>query len=280
MIWKCGRWQFDLSNRVLVMGIINVTPDSFSDGGRFCSVHEAVSRGVRMVEEGADILDIGGESTRPGSEPVDQAAELSRVIPVVARLAELTTVPISVDTTKAEVARQAVDVGAAIINDISALTMDPAMLETALGCAAGVVLMHMKGEPRTMQKEPEYQDVVAEVRGYLSERMDAVQAAGLAAERIVLDPGIGFGKTFEHNLALFRRMGELATLPRPLLVGPSRKAFIGRILDLPPALRVEGTAAAVTASIMAGARVVRVHDVRSIARVARVAEALASWQTA
>lgn len=280
MIWKCGRWQFDLSNRVLVMGIINVTPDSFSDGGRFCSVHEAVSRGVRMVEEGADILDIGGESTRPGAEPVDLAAELSRVIPVVERLAALTTVPISVDTTKAEVARQAVDVGAAIINDISALTMDPAMMETALGCAAGVVLMHMKGEPRTMQKEPEYQDVVAEVRDYLSERMDAVQAAGLAAERIVLDPGIGFGKSFEHNLALFRRMGELATLPRPLLVGPSRKAFIGRILDLPPALRVEGTAAAVTASIMAGARVVRVHDVRSIARVVRVAEALAPWQTA
>lgn len=278
LIWKCARQSFDLSHRVLVMGIVNVTPDSFSDGGRFCSVHEAVSQGVRLVEEGADILDIGGESTRPGAEPVPLNTELARVIPVVERLAALTQVPISIDTTKAKVAQQALAAGATIINDISALSQDPAMLETAAHCDAGLVLMHMKGEPRSMQQDPHYDDVVAEVRDYLSDRLEAVKAAGIDLQRVVLDPGIGFGKTFDHNLELFRRMGELAMLPRPLLVGPSRKAFLGRILDLPPALRVEGTAAAVTASIMAGARIVRVHDVRSIARVTRVAEALAPWQ--
>jgi dihydropteroate synthase len=246
------------------MGIINVTPDSFSDGGRYCSVHEAVSRGLRM--------------TRPGAEPIDLSAELARVIPVVERLASLTSIPISIDTTKAEVARRALEVGASIINDISALTKDPAMIEIAASSDAGLVLMHMRGEPRSMQQDPEYTDVVAEVGDYLRERLEAVQVAGIDVERIVLDPGIGFAKTFEHNLELFRRMGELAALPRPLLVGPSRKAFLGKILDLPPALRVEGTSAAVAAAIMAGARIVRVHDVRSIARVVRVAEALAPWQ--
>lgn len=279
MIWQCGDHRFDLSRRVLVMGIVNVTPDSFSDGGRFCNVDDAVSHGLRLVEEGADILDVGGESSRPGSEPVDVKNELARVMPVVERLAETTRAAISIDTTKAEVARRTVAVGASIVNDISAMTMDPAMTEAVASTNAGVVLMHMLGQPRTMQQEPVYQDVVAEVADYLLGRLKAVRAAGIADERVALDPGVGFGKTFEHNLELFRRMGELAALPRPLLIGPSRKAFIGKLLDLPPSLRVEGTAAAVTASIMAGARIVRVHDVRAMARVVRVAEALAPWQT-
>lgn len=275
MLWQCRTLTLDLSH-THVMGIINVTPDSFSDGGRFSQTETAVEHGLKLVAEGADILDIGGESTRPGAAPVCLDEELARVIPVIERLRAATAVPISIDTTKAEVARQAAQAGAEIINDITALQGDPAMPAIAAASGAGVVLMHMLGTPQTMQVNPEYQDVVTEVRDYLGERMLAAKAAGIAAERIVLDPGIGFGKTIAHNLEIFRRMGEFMTLGRPILVGPSRKAFIGKILGgLPPGERVEGTAAAVTAAILAGARVVRVHDVGAIARVARVADALA-----
>lgn len=275
MLWQLRTRTLDLA-RTHVMGIVNVTPDSFSDGGKFAQTGAAVEHGLRLVEEGADILDIGGESTRPGAVPVTLDEELARVIPVIERLRAATPVPLSIDTTKAEVARQAVAAGAEIINDVTALTADPAMAAVAVASGAGVVLMHMIGTPRTMQDNPQYGDVVAEVGEYLSGRLRAAEAAGIDAERIVLDPGIGFGKSFEHNLELLRRLKELLALGRPLLVGPSRKAFIGRILGgLPPEARVEGTAAVVTAAILAGARVMRVHDVKAIVRAARVADALA-----
>lgn len=275
MLWHCRSLTLDLA-RTHVMGIVNVTPDSFSDGGRFATTALAVEHGLRLIEEGADILDIGGESTRPGSEPVPLEEELARVIPVIERLAAATPVPLSVDTCKAGVALRAVAAGASIINDVTALQGDPAMAAAAAASGAGVVLMHMLGTPRTMQSEPRYGDVVAEIREFLAGRMRAAEAAGIEPGRLVLDPGIGFGKTLEHNVEILRRLGELLALGRPLLVGPSRKAFIGRLLGgLPAGERMEGTAAAVTAAILGGARLVRVHDVRAMARVARVADALA-----
>ena len=258
------------------MGILNVTPDSFSDGGRFGSPEGAVEHALRMAEEGADLIDVGGESTRPGSPPVPAAEELRRVMPVIEGLRGRLPVPISIDTSKAEVAREASGAGAAIVNDVTALRGDPAMAQVAREAGAGVVLMHMQGTPATMQDDPRYGDVVAEVAAFLRERLGAAQDAGIPAERIVLDPGIGFGKTFEHNLELFRRMRELCALGRPLLVGASRKAFIGRLLGLPVEERLEGTAAAVTAAVLAGARIVRVHDAREMARVVLVADALAA----
>lgn len=276
MIWRCGARTFDLTKKTLVMGIVNVTPDSFSDGGRFAQTEVAVEHGLRLAEEGADILDIGGESTRPGSDPVTLEEELRRVIPVIERLRAATSAAISIDTLKAEVARQAVAAGAEIINDITALEGDPAMAEAAARSGAGVVLMHMQGTPRTMQRDPRYEDVVGEIRHYLAQRMAAAEAAGIAPEQIALDPGIGFGKTLKHNLEIFRRLGELLELGRPVLIGPSRKGFIGKLLGgAPVEERVEGTAAAVTAAILGGSRIVRVHDVREMARVARVADALA-----
>ncbi|MCL5269051.1 MAG: dihydropteroate synthase [bacterium] len=279
-LWRCGGRQFDLARRVLVMGIVNVTPDSFSDGGRFAGVEPAVAHGRQLAAEGADILDVGGESTRPGAAPVSVEEELARVIPVIERLrAAAVGVPISIDTMKAEVARRAVAAGAAIINDIAALRADPAMAEVAAQSGVGLVLMHMQGEPRTMQAAPHYDDVVGEIRAFLQERLAAAVAAGIDRRAVVLDPGIGFGKTIQHNLEIFRRMAELAALPRPLLIGPSRKAFIGKLLDLPVDQRVEGTAAAVAAAIAAGVRVVRVHDVREMTRVVKVAAALAPWNT-
>jgi len=275
MIWQCGPHALDLSRRTLVMGIVNVTPDSFSDGGRYAQADQAIAHGRRLIEEGADLLDIGGESTRPGSDPVALEEELSRVMPVVEGLATA-GVPLSVDTTKAEVARQALAAGAAIVNDITALRGDPALAAVAARGGAGVVLMHMLGRPRDMQADPRYDDVVAEVIAFLAERMAVAEAAGIARASIALDPGIGFGKTLEHNLALFRRLSELVALGPPVLMGPSRKGFIGRLLGgLSADQRVEGTAAAVTASILAGARIVRIHDVREMVRVARVADALA-----
>ncbi len=278
-IWQLPGCRFDLSRRVLVMGILNVTPDSFSDGGRYVNPDTAVRQGLELARLGADIVDIGGESTRPGSDPVSISDELARVLPVIERLAPQLQVPISIDTSKAEVARQALAAGARVVNDVSALLGDPAMARVVSEAQAGLVLMHMLGTPRTMQRDPVYGDVVAEVACFLRERLQAAESAGIPRERILLDPGIGFGKTHDHNIALFRRMGELARLGRPLLVGPSRKAFLGRLLeDAPPAERLEGTAAAACAAILAGARVVRVHDVAPLARVARVAVALAPWQ--
>lgn len=266
--------SYDLSAKTHVMGILNVTPDSFSDGGEYLDAKSAVARGEAMVAEGADFIDVGGESSRPGSEPVTAEEELRRVIPVVERLAAKVDVPISIDTWKAEVARQALKAGASVVNDISAMTMDPEMTAVVAESADGVVLMHMKGTPRSMQQDPEYADVLGAVRSFLAERAGAAENAGI--RQIMIDPGIGFGKTVEHNLTLMARLGDLRTLGRPVLVGPSRKSFIGSILGLPPDQRFEGTAAAVAACILSGASVIRVHDVQAMVRVARIADAIRS----
>ena len=274
-VWRVGERAFDCSERTLVMGILNVTPDSFSDGGRFLGERAAVDHGVTMAEWGADIVDVGGESTRPGSDPVSVEVEIERVVPAIERLARhLPGIPISIDTRKPEVAAAALAVGATIVNDVSAGS-DPEMFELAGQNGAGIVLMHMKGDPKSMQDAPSYDDVVAEVHEYLRERIEAAEFTGIEPERIVVDPGIGFGKDLEHNLELLRRIDTFLDLGRPLLVGPSRKRFLGTLLDLPEDERVEGTAAAVAWSVSRGAHVVRVHDVKEIVRVVRVIDAIA-----
>jgi dihydropteroate synthase len=262
------------------MGILNVTPDSFSDGGRFFSEVYAARHATQMVADGADFIDVGGESTRPGSDPVPVEEELARVVPVIGRLVgEIPGVPISIDTRKAEVAAAALDAGASIVNDVSGGS-DPAMFDVVRQRQAAIVLMHMKGEPKTMQEAPTYDDVVAEVRGYLRQRVEAAEFAGIEAERIAIDPGIGFGKELEDNLTLMRRIDALLELGRPVLVGPSRKRFIGTLLgDLPAEQRVEGTAGAVAWLVSKGAHIVRVHDVREMVRVVRVVDALARADT-
>jgi len=273
-VWRVGERAFDCSERTLVMGILNVTPDSFSDGGRFLGERAAVDHGVNMAESGADIVDVGGESTRPGSDPVGADVEIERVVPVIERLARyLPGIPISIDTRKAEVAAAALEAGATIVNDVSGGS-DPAMFELASQHGAGIVLMHMRGDPKTMQVEPIYDDVVAEVHEYLRERVEAAEFAGVEPDRIVVDPGIGFGKDLDHNLALIRRIDAFLDLGRPVLVGPSRKRFLGTLLDLPEDQRVEGTAAAVAWMVSRGAHVVRVHDVQEIVRVVRVVDAI------
>ncbi len=275
-VWRIGDRAFDCSERTLVMGILNVTPDSFSDGGRFFSEVYAARHAKQMVADGADLIDVGGESTRPGSDPVPVEEELARVLPVIGRLVdEVPGVPISIDTRKAEVAAAALDAGASLVNDVSGGT-DPAMFDVVREGEAAIVLMHMKGEPKTMQEAPVYGDVVGEVRGYLRERVEAAEFAGIEAERIAVDPGIGFGKDLEDNLRLMRGLDALLELGRPVLVGPSRKRFIGTLLgDLPPEQRVEGTAGAVAWLVARGAHIVRVHDVREMVRVVRVVDALA-----
>ncbi|HJS27556.1 MAG TPA: dihydropteroate synthase [Actinomycetota bacterium] len=278
-IWRVGERAFDCSERTLVMGILNVTPDSFSDAGRFFTDRAAIDRGAEMIEQGADIVDVGGESTRPGSDPVPTDEELGRVVPVIEQLAKhIPAVPISIDTRKAEVAAAALDAGAAIVNDVSAGT-DPAMFELTRDRDAAIVLMHMKGDPKTMQDAPTYDDVVADVHEYLRERIESAEFAGIEPERIVVDPGIGFGKDLHHNLELIHRIDALLDLGRPLLVGPSRKRFIGALLDLPEHERVEGTAAAVAWMVARGAHIVRVHDVKEIVRVVRVIDAIARATT-
>lgn len=261
-------------DRPLVMGVLNVTPDSFSDGGLYLDPDAAVKHALAMVDEGADLLDIGAESSRPGAEPVSEEEELRRLVPVVQEVCRRVAVPVSVDTTKAAVARQALDAGAAIINDISALQADPAMAGIVAQAGAGLVLMHMQGTPQTMQRAPHYTDIVAEVREFLGARMQAAARAGIAADQILLDPGIGFGKNLEQNLILLDRLGAFQALGRPMLVGASRKAFIGEVLGRRAGDRLLGTAAAVAAAVLRGARVVRVHDVRAMQDVVRVVDAI------
>jgi dihydropteroate synthase len=274
-LWRVGERVFDCSERTLVVGILNVTPDSFSDGGRYTSVEEAAGHAARMAADGADIVDVGGESTRPGSDPVPAAEEIDRVVPVIRRIAEGGDAVISIDTRKAEVAAAALDAGASLVNDVSAAA-DPEMFDLVRERGAGLVLMHMLGEPKTMQEAPRYEDVVAEVHGYLRERVEAAVFAGVDPERIAIDPGIGFGKELEHNLTLLRGIDALLDLERPVLVGPSRKRFIGALLDLPADQRLEGTAGAVAWVVARGAHAVRVHDVKEIVRVVRVIDAIAS----
>ncbi len=265
----------DLRRRTAVMGILNRTPDSFSDGGRYADVDAALAHGVQMVREGAGIVDVGGESTRPGAAPVPVEEELERVIPVIRGLRARVPVPISIDTSKAEVARRALDAGADMINDISALRFDPAMAGLAAAEDVPVVLMHMQGRPRTMQRAPHYADVVWEVAAFLRERVSFARERGVRPHRLVVDPGIGFGKDMGHNLELLRRLDALVALGRPVLVGLSRKAFLGRLLDegMPDA-RLEGSLAGATAAVLAGAHIIRAHDVAETCRAVRVAEAI------
>ncbi|MEW6058641.1 MAG: dihydropteroate synthase [Actinomycetota bacterium] len=273
LVWRCGDLVLDCAERTLIMGILNVTPDSFSDGGRYFDHAAAVEHAARMVDEGADIIDVGGESTRPGSDPVPAAEERDRVVPVVEALASRVSVPISVDTRKAEVAREALGAGAKIVNDVTA-GADTEMFDVVKDAGAGLVLMHMLGDPKTMQEAPRYGDVVAEVREFLRERIGAAEFAGVPYEALCIDPGIGFGKDLVHNLVILKRLETFAELGRPVLVGPSRKRFIGAILDLPEGERIEGTAGAVAWSVAHGANVVRVHDVKEIIRVVRVVDAI------
>ncbi len=258
------------------MGIVNVTPDSFSDGGMFDASADAVKHGVQLVADGADILDVGGESTRPGSDPVSFEQEISRVVPVIEGLHdEAPDLPISVDTRHAAVARVALDAGASIVNDIAAAA-DPEMLPLVKETGVGLVMMHMKGEPKTMQREPSYDDVVSEVRDFLAVRIGHAVAAGVSRERLCVDPGIGFGKNLDHNLALLRDIASFRDLRVPVLVGASRKRFIGQLTGVDdPAERVEGTAGAVAWCAAQGVEVVRVHDVREMAHVVRVVDAIA-----
>ncbi|MCD6128415.1 dihydropteroate synthase [Candidatus Bipolaricaulota bacterium] len=266
------RWrELNPDGRVLIMGILNVTPDSFSDGGRFLSPDAAVERALAMEKEGADIIDVGGESSRPGAEPVPVEEELRRVLPVLERLRGKLRIPISIDTTKAEVAEAALRAGASIVNDISALRFDPAMASLVAKFGAGLVLMHMLGTPKTMQQAPHYEDVVTEVRDFLAERAQYAQSQGIPREAIAVDPGIGFGKTVEHNLELLRRLPELVELGFPVLVGPSRKSFIGAILGLGVEERLEGTLAACAVAVVRGADILRVHDVKEVRRAADLA---------
>src|ERR671918_1558416 len=274
-VWRAGPQALDCRARTLVMGILNVTPDSFSDGGQFFDPETAVSRGIEMVSDGADIIDVGGESTRPGSDPVAAEEELERVLPVIERLVEeIPHTPISIDTRKSAVAATALAAGATIVNDVSA-GADPEMFDVVREHDAAVVLMHMKGEPKTMQETPTYDDVVGEVHEFLRERIEAAEFAGIDPERIAIDPGIGFGKDLGHNLELMQRVDAFLDLGRPLLVGPSRKRFIGAILDAPEDQRVEGTIGAVAWMVTHGAHVVRVHDVREVVRAVRVVDAIA-----
>ncbi|MBI3610967.1 MAG: dihydropteroate synthase [Nitrospirae bacterium] len=256
------------------MGILNVTPDSFSDGSLFLKTEDAVRRAERMAEEGADLIDIGGESSRPGSDPVPMEEEIRRVVPVIERLAKRLPIPISIDTTKAEVARRALSAGARIINDISALRFDPEMAPLAAREGVPVVLMHMQGRPKDMQVQPVYTDVVREIIDFLEARIRLAEAAGIHRDRIIVDPGIGFGKTADHNLEILSRLEEFRSLECPMLIGPSRKSFIGQVLGLPVEERIEGTAAAAAIGTFLGAAIIRVHDVRAMGRVVRMADAI------
>jgi len=274
LIWKCRDRTVELGVDTLVMGILNVTPDSFSDGGRFSRADQAVEQALRMVEAGASIIDIGGESTRPGAAPVSTEEELARVIPVIRALAGRIDRLISVDTRKAAVAEQALGLGAHIINDVSALTHDPAMAAVAQKFGAGIVLMHMKGEPGTMQKDPRYEQVVTDVVEFLASRIRDLVARGLARETMAVDPGIGFGKTLEHNLELIARLEKLAELGRPIVMGLSRKSFLGKITGREVHDRLAGSLAAAAYAVTRGANIIRVHDVKESCDVVRVVDML------
>ncbi|HUN93069.1 MAG TPA: dihydropteroate synthase [Burkholderiaceae bacterium] len=273
--WRCGRFELTLE-RPLIMGVINVTPDSFSDGGRFVGVDAAVRHAETLVAEGADILDVGGESTRPGAAIVSAAEELGRVLPLL-RAATRLPVPVSIDTSQPDVMRAALDAGVAIVNDVRALRVPGAFDVVARDpSACGVVLMHMQGEPQTMQVDPSYVDVVREVREMLLTRAAELESAGVARSRIVVDPGFGFGKTKEHNIRLLARLRDLANAGYPLLAGLSRKSVLGRLTDRPPAERVAASVAAALVAVERGARIVRVHDVAATRDALRVWQAVAA----
>jgi dihydropteroate synthase len=274
-VWRCRDHTLSLGERTLVMGIVNVTPDSFSDGAMFASVDDAVAHGARLVDEGADLVDVGGESTRPGSDPIEADEELLRVVPVIEGLVKARPgTALSVDTRKPEVASAALDAGASVVNDIAG-GRNGALLEIVSRTGAGVVLMHMLGEPKTMQADPRYDDVVAEVHEFLRERIEAAVFAGIPEERVCIDPGIGFGKTVDHNLALLRAVPALRMLGAAVMVGASRKGFIGTLTGVDdPAARLEGSLAVAVLAAAHGADLVRVHDVAATVRALKVADAV------
>jgi dihydropteroate synthase len=273
--WRCGSHTLHLGERTLLMGILNVTPDSFSDGGMFSGADGAVEHALRMLDDGADIVDVGGESTRPGSDPVADADQIARVVPVLEGIhAKAPDAVISVDTRKPEVARAALSAGACIVNDVAAAT-EPGMFELVRETGAGLVLMHMLGDPRTMQEDPRYDDVVGEVRGFLAERLGTAEAAGVHREQLCVDPGIGFGKKLHHNLELLHSIGSFRHLGVPVLVGVSRKRFVGELTGVAePADRLDGTAGAVAWCVAQRVDLIRVHDVKEMSRVATVVEAI------
>ena len=275
--WKLARRSLPYGERTLVMGVLNVTPDSFSDGGQFFSFDQAIRHAEQMIAEGADIIDVGGESTRPGSEFVSAAEESRRVIPVIERLASSSSIPISVDTTKPSVARVALEAGAEIVNDISGLRFDPAIADEAAKAKAGLVLMHSRGTPKDMQQLPRVADIMSEVTSGLRQSVAIAEEHGVPRESIAIDPGIGFGKTADQNVELIAKLDQLArALPDlPLMIGTSRKSFIGKLLgDAPADQRLDGTLASVVAAVMKGAHIVRVHDVKATADAVRVLEAI------
>jgi dihydropteroate synthase len=273
LIWRCRDQVFDLSERTLVMGVVNVTPDSFSDGGRFFSPGAAVAHARQLQAEGADLLDLGAESTRPGAAPVTTAEQIRRLAPVIEALAADPRVCLAVDTANAGVADRALELGARVVNDVTALA-DPGMAAVVARRGAGLVLMHLAGTPATMQQDPHYEDVAREVREHLAARLETARAAGVPTGHIVLDPGIGFGKTVRHNFELLARIEELKSIGRPLLIGVSRKSFLGKALGLPVDQRLEGGLAAGAVAVFLGARIVRTHDVAATVRAVRIADAL------
>jgi dihydropteroate synthase len=274
---RVGDRVLPTATRCLVMGVVNVTPDSFSDGGRYLDPEAAVAHGLALAAEGADLLDVGGESTQPGAGDVTEAVELERVLPVVEGLAAAAGVPVSIDTRKAAVAAAALAAGAVMVNDVSAGRHDPELLAVAAEAKVPLVLMHMRGTPATMQDDPRYDDVVAEVEAFLDERCRAAEAAGVEHDALVVDPGIGFGKRDQDNYALLDHLARLTRLGHPVLVGTSRKGFIGRALGAPVDDRLEGTAATVVWAVERGARIVRVHDVAPMVRAVRMTEAMLRW---
>jgi len=269
-----GKFSLEIGARTFIMGILNRTPDSFSDGGKFFEFEDALGHAMRMAQDGADIIDIGGESTRPGSSPVTASEEIERVVPLISELAGRIDVPISVDTSKSEVALEALKCGASIINDITGLRGDSKMAEVAARFDVPVVLMHIKGTPREMQRDPTYNDLIPEILGSLKGSIELAESAGVDPGKIIVDPGIGFGKTLEHNLAIIKGLEEFKALEKPILIGTSRKSFIGAILSNEADDRLMGTAASVALAIANGADMVRVHDIKEIREVARVADAI------
>ena len=270
-----SNFSLDFSKKTYIMGVLNVTPDSFSDGGLFFNEKKAVERALGLIEDGADIIDIGGESTRPGSEPVPVEEEIRRTIPAIKAISKEIKVPISIDTYKAAVAKHALDAGASMVNDISGLRFDPDMPKVVAEYKVPVIIMHIKGRPKDMQQSTVYEALIPEIMDYIRASILLARNFGILEDRIIIDPGIGFGKTFEHNLEIIKNLKEFTLLGRPVAVGVSRKAFIGKILgDVPPSERLEGTASAVAISIFNGANIIRVHDVKEMAKVAKVADAI------
>jgi dihydropteroate synthase len=281
-----GKYRLDFGRRTLIMGVLNVTPDSFSDGGKFFSLDGAVDQGYKLFEDGADILDIGGESTRPFSDPVSEEEEIQRVVPVIEKLSKRIPIPISIDTTKAGVAEQAVKAGASMINDVSSLRFDPKMASVVVDYAVPVILMHMLGNPKTMQIEPFYDDIIGEIKTFLENAIDRAENKGISRLKIIIDPGIGFGKTVGHNLLLIQRLHEFKTLKVPIMIGTSRKAFIRNILKDNAAQEINadsvmvegGTQASVAAAILNGAHIIRVHDVANTRVTVKIIDAIKNAQ--